>query len=88
MTKNIEDASIDRPVWIGFGIAFFVLVLVAGISLNNVVQSTSSVELLDHTHKVMSQFNDLRIKAARAENRQWHHSPAEYENQSQYMVSL
>ncbi|MES2050028.1 MAG: CHASE3 domain-containing protein, partial [Pseudomonadota bacterium] len=71
MTKKIEDASIDRPVWIGFGIAFFVLIMVAVISLVNVVQSTTSVELLDHTHKVMSQLDDLRVKAAGAENRQW-----------------
>jgi PAS domain S-box-containing protein len=71
MTKKIEDASIDRPVWIGFGIAFFVLIMVAGISIVNVAQSISSVELLDHTHQVMGQLDDLRIKASRAENRQW-----------------
>jgi PAS domain S-box-containing protein len=71
MTKKIEDASIDRPVWIGFGIAFFVLVMVAGISIVNVAQSISSVELLDHTHQVMGQLDDLHIKASRAENRQW-----------------
>lgn len=71
MTQKIEEASIDRPVWIGFGIAFFVLLMVAGISINNVVQSSASVELLDHAHKVISELDDLRIKAARAENRQW-----------------
>ena len=71
MIQKIKDKYIDRPVWIGFGVAFFVMVMVAGISLNNVVQSSKSVELLDHTHKVMSQVDDLRVKAARVENRQW-----------------
>ena len=73
MVKPIKDRSIDQPVWVGFGIAFFVMVMVAGISLSNVVQSSSSAELLDHTHKVMSKFYDLRIQAARAENKQWNY---------------
>ena len=87
MTQNINDASIDKPVWVGFGIAFFVMVMVAGISLNNVVQSGTSIELLDHTHKVMSQLDNLRTKAIRAENRQWaymltknHHALNERDN--------
>ncbi len=71
MTDKFKDASIDQPVWIGFGIAFFVLIMVAGISLNNVVQSSNSVELLDHTHQVMSYLDNMEDNASRAENMQW-----------------
>ncbi len=71
MIQKIKNASLDRPVWLGFGIAFFVVLLIAGVALNNAVQSSNSVALIEHTHKVMNELEQLRSKTERVEYRQW-----------------
>jgi PAS domain S-box-containing protein len=71
MTLKIKDESINQPVWIGFGIAFVILLAIAGMALNNTIQSNNSVKLIDHTHQIMNELNKLQSNMERVENRQW-----------------
>ncbi|CAN5850977.1 hypothetical protein BH11PSE12_BH11PSE12_28640 [soil metagenome] len=71
MIQRINKIPDNRSILMVFGGALFILLLVGGITLNNAVQSTTSVKLVDHTHQVMSQLDELSAKMDLSESRQW-----------------
>jgi len=68
--RIFKNPSVEQLALIGFGVTLAVLLLVGGIAWN-IARPLSDMKSVDHSRKVMSDFDELRSRMDRAENGQW-----------------
>jgi PAS domain S-box-containing protein len=69
--QKLEKKALDRPLLIGSGITLAALLLAGAIVWDNAKQSAAAISMVDHTHDVMAEFDELRSAMDKAESGQW-----------------
>ncbi|MBI4726295.1 CHASE3 domain-containing protein [candidate division TA06 bacterium] len=66
----LSSDPVSRPVGLGFGLVFFILLVVGMISIQSVTMMNESARGIEHTHQVIQELEQYRAKMKTAESAQ------------------